>query len=94
MLDDSTPQARSDLRAAMHAHDFTLRAQFVVREHCPDYHDLISRFAALTGVHGLLNTSFNLHGEPVVGSPADALHTMDQSDLLHAAIGGFLVQKR
>jgi carbamoyltransferase len=53
--------------------DGTCRVQTVVRGHDPIYHDLISEFAAQTGLPFVLNTSFNGKGEPIVESPADAI---------------------
>ena len=47
----------------------------------------------LTGVGCVLNTSFNLHGEPIVATPADAISTFQRSGLGHLALGGYLVSK-
>ncbi len=90
---DATPRGRRDLVAALHRADFTLRPQMLRREANPDYHAIISRFRELTGIGAVLNTSFNLHGEPIVGSPADAIRTMAHSGLRHLALGKFLVAK-
>lgn len=81
MAFDSTPLGRRDLAAAIHPADFTVRPQILKRDANPAYYDLIQAFEALTGVGALLNTSLNLHGEPVVCSPADALHTFSESEL-------------
>ena len=59
----------------------------------PEYHNLISHFESLTGVGGILNTSFNLHGEPNVENPYDALRTFSLSGLNYLAIGNYLVYK-
>lgn len=91
---DTTARGRRDLAAAMHRSDFTVRAQLVSSTYHPSYYDLIERFGRLTGVYAVLNTSFNIHGEPIVGSPEDAISTMDRSGLRHCALGGFLIQKR
>jgi carbamoyltransferase len=91
---DSTPLGRKQFAAAMHRYDFTLRAQLLVPDWNPDYAGLIAAFAKRTGIHGLLNTSFNLHGEPVVCSPEDAIHTMDRSGLRCCVIGDWLLEKR
>jgi len=91
---DSLPAARRDLRAAIHPKDFTVRPQCVVRDWNPDYHEVIRTFKELTGSGGILNTSFNLHGEPNVCSPQDAIRTLDNSGLTHLALGGFLLRKR
>lgn len=90
---DSTAEARRDLCAAIHPRDKTVRPQCVLKEWNADYHELISAFKALTGIGGVLNTSFNLHGEPNVCSPEDAIHTMDESGLEYLAMGSFLLRK-
>jgi carbamoyltransferase len=90
---DSTPTARQDLAAAIHPRDFTMRPQAVRREWNPEYHAIISAFAARTGIQGVLNTSFNLHGEPLVCSPRDAIHTLDNSDLDTLVLGSYVLEK-
>ena len=81
MAFDSTSRARKDLAAAIHPADFTVRPQILTRTANPAYYDLISAFERLTGIGALLNTSFNLHGEPIVCSPDDAFHTFENSEL-------------
>ena len=56
-------------------------SQFVRKETNQGYYELIKNFEKLTGIGGLLNTSLNLHGEPIVGNIKDALHTLKESDL-------------
>ncbi len=94
MAFESTEQARRDLATAIHPYDFTLRPQVVDMEQNPSYYRLIQEFKNLTGIGGVLNTSFNLHGEPIVCSPEDALHTFDNSDLQHLAMGSYLISKK
>ena len=53
----------------------------VTAEMNPEYHDIISRFKEKTGVGGILNTSFNLHGHPVVNSTMDAFEVFKQTDI-------------
>jgi len=81
MAFESTELAKKDLIAALHPSDFTLRPQFVRKETNPEYYELIKSFEELSGIGGLLNTSLNLHGEPIVGTVKDALHTLKESDL-------------
>jgi carbamoyltransferase len=78
---DTTPEGRRDLVAAVHPADFTVRAHIVRRDLNPGYHALISAFSRRTGVGGLLNTSFNLHGYPIVCQPAHAVHVFENSEL-------------
>src|SRR5262245_37877958 len=91
---DSRPEKRDAMAAAIHPYDATGRPQEVYASWNPDYHRLISYFEELTGEAIILNTSFNLHGEPVVCSPEDALRVVDFSGLEHLAIGSFLLAKR
>lgn len=91
---DSTPLARKDIVAAIHPRDFTARPQCVLPEWNPGYHSLISHFKAKTGIGAVLNTSFNLHGEPNVCSPQDAIRTVDLSGLRYLVLGHVLLEKR
>lgn len=90
---DSTPLARRDLPGALHPYDFTARPHVVTREANPGYHAYISAFQRRTGVGAVLNTSFNLHGEPIVATPEDAVGTFARSGLPHVLIGSWLVSK-
>jgi len=90
---DSTAKAREELRCGLHPYDATMRPQIVTADANPAYHRLLRRFKNRTGIGGLLNTSFNLHGEPIVESPKDALSTFDRSGLRHLFMGGWLLSK-
>ncbi len=86
--------ARSgDLEAAVQPYDRTARPQFVHQRHNPEFHRLLCGFADRTGRGVLLNTSFNLHGAPIVSSVADAVEVLRNSGLTCLAIPGFLVRK-
>ncbi|MBY0526639.1 MAG: hypothetical protein K2R98_24800 [Gemmataceae bacterium] len=89
---DTTVQGAQDLVAGTHPFDQTIRPQ-VVNDANPGYRDVLRAFKARTGVGGLLNTSFNLHGYPIVGTPAVAIDTLVKSDLDAVALGPFLVTK-
>lgn len=91
---DTTEEARTQLKAAIHPRDWTARPQCVIRSWNPDYHEIISKFKDLTGIGAVLNTSFNLHGEPNVCTPQDAIHTIDNSGLKYLALGCFLLEKK
>jgi carbamoyltransferase len=91
---DTTPLGRRALAAAMHSADFTIRPQVVRRSFNPEYHTLITRFKQLTGIGAVLNTSFNLHGEPIVCTPGDAIRTVDASALNHLILGPLLLSRR
>ncbi|HSK29847.1 MAG TPA: carbamoyltransferase C-terminal domain-containing protein, partial [Candidatus Limnocylindria bacterium] len=73
--------------------DGSARLQTVRRDTSPRYCRLIEKFGEATGVPVLLNTSFNLRGEPIVTSPADALKTFYNSGLDFLVLGNFLIAK-
>lgn len=73
--------------------DGTTRPQMVRRDVNPLYYDMIKRFGEKTGVPIVMNTSFNLKGEPVVNSPRDAVRTFYSSGLDALAIGNFIIEK-
>ncbi len=91
---DSTELAKKELRAAMHSYDFTLRPQFVRKDWNPRYYKLIKEFEKLTGIGGVLNTSFNLHGLPIVLGLKEAMFAFQNSELKYLAIEDFLVSKK
>jgi carbamoyltransferase len=73
--------------------DGTARLQTVFRQQNPRYYDLIERFGQATGVPVVLNTSFNLKGEPIANTPGDALSTFVRSEMDCLVMGDFLVEK-
>ncbi len=83
---------RSDIPAVTHL-DYSARIQTVSRERTPLYHALITEFDRLTGCPLLVNTSFNVRGEPIVCTPADAYRCFMRTDLDYLAIGPFLLAK-
>lgn len=72
--------------------DGTARPQIVDRDTAPDFHGILCEYHALTGVPSLVNTSFNMHEEPIVCSPADALRAFQLGRLDWLAIGDYLVE--
>ena len=78
---ETTDRGRTELSAAIHNSDFTARPQVLERQHNPRYHDIVTAFGQRTGTNALLNTSFNLHGEPIVCSPDDAISTFERSEI-------------
>ena len=79
--------------AATHPFDKTCRPQFVKKNLNPEYYNLIKEFKKITKIGVLLNTSFNLHGEPIVFSPKDAIKSFLSSGLEYLYIGKYLVTK-
>jgi len=82
----------STLPAITHV-DGTGRLQTVFKDQSPRYYKLIERFGQATGVPVILNTSFNLKGEPVVNTPANAFHTFRTSEMDTLVLENFLVEK-
>lgn len=83
-----------EYHAATHPYDGTMRPQILEEEWNPGYYKILKMFETLTGKKGgLLNTSFNLHGYPIVSSPEDALDVFARSGLAHMSIGDFLISK-
>lgn len=74
--------------------DISARIQTVTKEDNYNYYDLINEFYILTGVPVILNTSFNINGEPIVETPEDALNSFMTTNIDELAIGLYLVEKR
>ncbi len=90
----TNPKRRDEIVAAVHPHDGTARAHIVDEAWNPAYHRVVREFESRTGIGAVLNTSFNLHGEPLVCSPEDAVDTFERSGLQHLALGRFLLSKK
>jgi carbamoyltransferase len=86
------PEKRTVLPAITHV-DGTARLQTVRRETNPLYHELISQFGRLSGVPVVLNTSFNIMGEPIVESPVNALRCFYSTGLDDLVMGNYVVSK-
>jgi carbamoyltransferase len=91
---DTRPENYESIRAGTHPYDRTVRPQLVEQEDCPSYHQLISAFFRRTGIPAVLNTSFNLHGEPIVNDIHDAIRTFRLSGLDHLLVGNTLISKQ
>lgn len=89
---DKLNVARSDIPAVTHV-DYSARIQTVHRETNPRYHALISRFKELTGCPVIVNTSFNVRGEPIVCTPEDAFRCFMGSEIDRLAIGDCMLNK-
>ena len=90
---DTKPTHYKQIEAGTHPYDKTVRPQFVSKETAGQYHSILSSFYRLTGTPALLNTSFNLHGEPIVNTIQDAIRTFELSGLDHLLIND-QVQKK
>jgi carbamoyltransferase len=83
---------RSDIPAVTHI-DYSARIQTVTRDTNPNYYDLINEFERLTGCAVLVNTSFNVRGEPIVCTPADAYRCFMRTNIDYLVVGSFLLDK-
>lgn len=79
--------------AALHNADLTCRPQILTREQNADMYAILQAFRQRSGQGVVLNTSFNLHGFPIVRTAADALHVFKNSGLTYLQVGDYLVRK-
>jgi carbamoyltransferase len=87
---DCTEKMRKDSPAAVHV-DGTARPQLVTATSNPSFHAVLTEFHKLTGVPSVINTSFNMHEEPIVCAPDDAIRAFLQGNLEYLAMGPYLV---
>ncbi len=89
---DVRPEQAARIPAACHT-DRTARVQTVAARENPRFHRLLERFGELTGVPVLINTSFNVRGEPIVCSAKDSIDAFHSTPLDALAIGSYLLRK-
>ena len=87
------PDKKSVIPAVTHV-DGTARVQTVARDVNPKFYSLIEEFRRLSGVPVVINTSFNIRGEPIVCTPSDALKCFYGTDIDFLVIGDFVVSKQ
>lgn len=83
---------RSDIPAVTHL-DYSARLQSVNKRDKPDYHEIISEFEKLTGCAVIVNTSFNVRGEPIICSPEDAYRCFMRTEMDVLVIEDFMLFK-
>ena len=88
---DCTDFMKRTCPAAVHV-DGTARPQLVTAETNPSFHQVLREYHKLSGVPSVINTSFNMHEEPIVNSPSDAIRAFLQGNLDYLAIGNMLVE--
>jgi carbamoyltransferase len=86
-------QVRSDIPAITHV-DYSARVQTVSPESNPRYYALIKAFEALTGHGVIINTSFNVRGEPIVCTPEDAYRCFMRTEMDYLVLGSFVLCKK
>jgi carbamoyltransferase len=83
---------RSEIPAVTHV-DYSARVQTVTKNTNKRYYDLISKFKEKTGCPVIVNTSFNVRGEPIVNTPTDAFNCFMGTDLDYLVIGDCILDK-
>lgn len=91
---DTTHIAQEQLQAAMHQKDKSVRPQILKKEANPRYYQIILKFKELTGIGGVMNTSFNLHGYPLAEQLPAVFFTFKNSDLQYMAVENYLIRKK
>ena len=89
---DSTSKFKEFI-SAVHQADLTARPQIIEEKMNPSYYKILKEFYSLTGRGVILNTSFNLHGLPIVHGPKEAMDVFKNSDLKYLVLGNYLVKK-
>jgi carbamoyltransferase len=92
-LRDKLYHLRSDLPSITHI-DFSARIQTVHKETNPRYHKMIAEFKKITGIGVVVNTSFNVRGEPIVMSPNDAYRCFMRTEMDYLVVGNYLFSKK
>ncbi len=87
---DCTNYMKKKCPAVVHV-DSTARPQIISRSQNPSYHKILSEYYKLTGIPAIINTSFNMHEEPIVCTPDDALRSFTTGELDYLAIDNYLV---
>lgn len=89
---DVREEKKDKIPAVVHV-DGTVRPQFVKKEHNSKYWALINEFGSITGEYVLLNTSFNIKGEPIINTPQEAIRCFFDGGIDYLILGDFLVSK-
>ena len=90
---ETTNLGKSKIKAAIHPYDQTCRPHIISKNQNPDYEKLIEQFGRITGVYALLNTSFNLHGCPIVNTINEAIEIFKKSNLDGLLLEKYLILK-
>jgi carbamoyltransferase len=85
-------EVRSEIPAVTHV-DYSARLQTVDRDQSPEFHAILSAFEERTGCPVMINTSFNVRGEPIVCTPEDAYRCFMRTEMDHLVLGGHLLAK-
>jgi len=86
-----TPWFAKNCPAVTHI-DGTARPQLVSKEANPSYYKIIKEYEKISGIPAIVNTSYNMHEEPIVCTPDDAIRSFKDGNLDYLAIGNYLVK--
>jgi carbamoyltransferase len=92
-LKDKLYHLRSDMPAITHI-DYSARIQTVHKETNPKYYELVSEFKKLTGYGVIVNTSFNVRGEPIICTPEDAYRCFMRTEMDYLVVGNYVFEKK
>ncbi|MFC1849165.1 carbamoyltransferase C-terminal domain-containing protein [candidate division CSSED10-310 bacterium] len=90
---DTKPARRDEIIAGIHQADKTVRPQILEESYNPYYHRIVKRFHEKTNIGAVLNTSLNLHGDPMINLPSEAIELMLNSELKYLALGNYLITR-
>ncbi len=90
----TTDEGFNEMIAACHPADQTARPEILTKELNPEVYEIVEEFAKITGRGSILNTSFNLHGYPIVNTPSDAIYVLENSGLDGIILNNFLILKK
>ena len=91
---ETTDEGSKKLKAALHPYDKTCRPQIITKNQNSKYEELINEFGKLSGVYALLNTSFNLHGYPIVNNLEQAKSIFINSNLDGLLLDNYFIMKK
>ena len=94
MIYDSKDQSFEEIICGSHIKDKTLRAQVLKKSSNPELYDLFEKFYKKTNLGCMINTSFNLHGYPLVDSPKDAMYVFQNSEIDALLLNNYLIVKK
>ena len=86
-------EMKDRLQAITHV-DGTARIQSVTKEYNELFYNIINEFYKLTGIPVVINTSFNVKGEPIVCTPQEAIDSFERMNLDYLSIGNYLVKRK
>ena len=91
IISDCTERFRRECPAAVHV-DGTARPQIVTVDSNPSFYKILHAYKQITGIGTVVNTSFNMHEEPIVCTPEDAVRSFMRGHLDYLALGPFIVE--